>query len=147
MKIHRLNKLIEMSRTPLAGQPPINRSQLGPMVGAYVFEMFTTCGFKRAVVENVSERFLAQIIRDNVYFYNRARHILDALYIAKEYSDSICGKDLWRGVNNLSDSFSNRGFEDHWDELQELCKRFRPIEHLVYQHDRVIDLSYELEGW
>lgn len=147
MKIHRLNKLIKMSRTQITGQSPINRSQLGPMVGAYVFEMFDTCGFKRAVIENVSERFLAQMIRDNVYFYHRARHILDPLYVAKQYSDAACGRDLWRGVNNLKDSFSNRGFEAHWDGLQELCKRFRPIEHLVYQHDNTIDLSYLLEDW
>lgn len=146
MKTARLNKLIEMSRTPIMMQPPIDRDELGPMVTGYCTEMLKSCGFKDSLIADVSERLLAQMIRDCVYFYQFNRNILDPLYTLKEYSDKKCGIHFWRQRHNLPDAFTNQGFEEHWDTLAQSCKRFAPIDADIYEINGVIDWASE-EVW
>lgn len=146
MNAVRLNKLLEMSLTPMAEQPPIDRDELGPMVEGYCSEMLTTCGYSDYGISDISERLLAQMIRDCVYFYNFNRTILDPLYKLKEYSDRKCGKDFWRERNNLGRGFTNRGFEDFWDELAQGTKRWKAQIDEIYENAGIIDVGEDPWG-
>jgi hypothetical protein len=149
MKPHRLDRLLFMIKIDWVNHRSdwaLDRNQLGPMVEAYVSEMMEKTGLHGSVFD-VSDRLLVQMIGNCVYFWQSAKHILGPLYELKEYSERKCGRDLWRGIHGHSDSFSNRGFEEHWDTLQGMCKRFVPTEDLIYQYEGVIDLDWTLEDW
>lgn len=148
MKPHRMKKLLEMVKVDWLTHTAdwdIDRDEVGPMVRGFIETMFFTTELDGSI-SDVSDRMMAYIIHECIYFYNFNKHILDPLYALREYKESQCGHDFWLSMNEHGAGFFDHG-KGHWSELQDSCKRFKPIEDYIYEHHGVIDLDFRLEDF
>ena len=134
---------------------PIERDKLGAFVNGHVAAMLETTNGdwfgdgqpfnKRFTKHTISERTLAQSIRDCLQFYWRYRAILEMLYSTTELGEYDAGYRFWKSRNHHKGGFDdNDSWDKAWDILHNGSIGFGP-KHLTERNGEV-DAYYAPSG-
>lgn len=133
------DKIVAMAKTPITEQPPIKRRHVGPFVMGYVeAAMIDTksddwFGDGLALSNDynlfdLTERTMAQMIRDCCSFYWQNRDVLEKLIVVDGVKQSEIGACFWRSRNTLPGGFADQDWNTGWVDLNQSaigCGPFR----------------------